>query len=79
MNDIHSYEAIKREMWPHWISFRYMINGDQEDQILKSTLIHLISTIIAHQPPPLTRVMTSKGVKIKSNSNILKKSANITR
>lgn len=68
---IRSYESIKREMWPHWISFRHMVNGDSDEHLLKTTLVHLILTIIAHQPPPLVRVMTSKGVQIRSNSNIL--------
>lgn len=71
MNHIHEYEKVKREMWPHWIAFRHMVNGDTDDHTLHITLIHLISTIIAHQAPTLIRVRTSSGVQIRSNSNIL--------
>lgn len=71
---IRIYESIRQEMWPHWISFRYAVDGDVKDEIAKSTLVHLLSNVIAHQPPASIRVVTPKGVKIVTNRRGSRKS-----
>lgn len=66
--NIRNYESIRQEMWPHWISFRYAVDGDVKEEVAKSTLVHLLSNVIAHQPPASVRVVTSHGVKIVCNT-----------
>jgi hypothetical protein len=62
--DIRTYEVMRQEMWPHWISFRHAVDGDASEDRLKSSLVRLLSNTIAHQPPAMVRVMTPNGVKV---------------
>jgi hypothetical protein len=72
---IRAYDAIRSEMWPHLISFRYAVDGDTTEEVAKSTLVHLLSTVIAHQPPASIRVVGSDGtVRIVTKSQSVRKS-----
>jgi hypothetical protein len=58
---IRSYDAIRAEMWPHFISFRYAVDGDVAEEVAKGTLLHLLSNVIAHQAPVSVRVVAANG------------------
>jgi hypothetical protein len=62
--DIRIYEVMRQEMWPHYIAFRHAVDGDPPEEMVKSSLVRLLSNAIAHQPPAMVRVITPSGVKV---------------